>query len=87
MALVNGLSGVATGMTVLYGVATGTDNNVTEYQTAAQVGNWSNVTSVQVTLTFVNPLATQSGQTVAGQPATVTFTRVISVMGRVGASG
>ncbi|MGH8288086.1 MAG: PilW family protein [Steroidobacteraceae bacterium] len=87
MALVNGLSGVATGMTVLYGIATGTDNNVTEYQTAAQVGNWSNVTSVQVTLTFVNPLATQSGQAVAGQPATVTFTRVISVMGRVGASG
>jgi type IV pilus assembly protein PilW len=85
VALVNGLSGL-TAMTVLYGVATGTDNNVTEYQTAAQVGNWSNVTSVEVTLTFVNPLATQSGQVVAGQPATVTFSRVISVMGRVGAT-
>jgi type IV pilus assembly protein PilW len=74
------------GMTVLYGVASGTDNNVTEYQTQAQVGNWSNVTSVEVTLTFINPLATQNGQAVAGQPATVSFTRVISVMGRVGAT-
>lgn len=88
VALVNGLcSAVVTapctvpGMTVLYGIATGTDNNVTEYQTAAQVGNWSNVTSVEVTLTFNNPLANQPGQ-----PATVTLTRVISVMGRVGAS-
>jgi type IV pilus assembly protein PilW len=93
VALVNGLcSAVVTapcavpGMTVLYGVATGTDNNVTEYQTQAQVGNWSNVTSVEVTLTFINPLATQNGQTVAGQPATVSFTRVIGVMGRVGAT-
>jgi len=85
VALVNGLSGL-TAMTVLYGIATGTDNNVTEYQTAAQVGNWSNVTSVEVTLTFVNPLYMQSGQVVAGQPATVTFSRVISVMGRVGAT-
>jgi type IV pilus assembly protein PilW len=79
--LVNGL----TAMQIYYGVATGADNNVTEYLTAAQVtagGYWSNVTSVQVTLTFTNPLASQPGQ-----PATVAFTRVVSVMGRVGASG
>lgn len=78
--LVNGV----TDMTILYGVATGADNNVTEYLNAQQVtagGYWPNVTSVQVQLTFTNPLGTQPGQ-----PATVTFTRVISVMGRVGAT-
>ena len=83
--LVNGL----TNMTITYGVATGSDNNVTEYLPAAQVtagGYWSDVTSVQVQLTFVNPMATQGGRPVPGQPGTVTFTRVISVMGRVGAS-
>ena len=85
MALVNGL----TNMVISYGVATGTDNNVTEYLNAQQVtagGFWPNVTSVQVTLTFTNPHATQNGQAVAGQPATVSFSRVISVMGRVGAT-
>jgi type IV pilus assembly protein PilW len=85
IALINGL----TDMVISYGVATGTDNNVTEYLNAQQVtagGLWPNVTSVQVTLTFTNPLATQNGQAVAGQPATVSFSRVISIMGRVGAS-
>lgn len=85
VALVNGV----TNMTIYYGVATGSDNNVTEYMTSAQVtagGFWPQVTSVQVALTFTNPLARQSGQAVAGQQATVTFTRVISVMGRVGVS-
>jgi type IV pilus assembly protein PilW len=79
--LVNGIKD----MVILYGVATGSDNNVTEYLTAQEVttgGYWPDVTSVQVTLTFTNPLGTQPGQ-----PATVSFTRVISVMGRVGASG
>jgi type IV pilus assembly protein PilW len=83
--LVNGL----TDMVITYGVATGADNNVTEYLPAAQVstgGYWPDVTSVQVQLTFVNPMASQGGRPVPGQPATVTFTRVISVMGRVGAS-
>jgi type IV pilus assembly protein PilW len=85
VALVNGV----TSMTIYYGVATGSDNNVTEYLTAAQVtagGYWPDVTSVQVQLTFTNPLATQSGQAVAGQPTTVTFRRVIGVMDRVGVS-
>lgn len=85
VALVNGV----TNMIILYGVATGSDNNVTEYLTSAQVtaaSYWPNVTSVQVQLTFTNPLYTQSGQTVNGQPATVTFTRVMSIMGRVGVS-
>lgn len=76
--LVNGL----TNMQIYYGVATGADNNVSEYLTAQQVttgGYWPDVTSVQVMLTFANPLYPQPGQ-----PQTVNFTRVISVMGRTG---
>ncbi|MGH8317014.1 MAG: PilW family protein [Steroidobacteraceae bacterium] len=75
--LVNGV----TNLQIFYGVATGTDNNVTEYLYANDVPNWSEVTSVEVLLTFANPLYPQPGQ-----PQTVTFTRVISVMGRVGDS-
>lgn len=73
-----------TDMQVLYGISTSVDNNVTEYLFAQDVtagGFWPDVTSVKVMLTFTNPLANQPGQ-----QATVTFTRVISVMGRVGAS-
>jgi type IV pilus assembly protein PilW len=71
-----------TNMTVLYGVQTGNGaatNSVDTYLNAAQVTNWSLVKSVQVTLTFVNPMATQPGQ-----PATVTFMRTIDVMNRTG---
>lgn len=67
---------------VLYGInTTGTDNNVDTYLRADQMtnANWLNVTSVKVTLTFVNPLANE-----AGQPGTVQFTRVISLMSRIG---
>jgi type IV pilus assembly protein PilW len=83
--LVDGL----TNMQIYYGVATGSDNSVTEYLASKDVtagSYWPDVTSVEVELTFTNPLATQAGQAVTGQPATVTFKRVISVMGRVGAS-
>jgi type IV pilus assembly protein PilW len=92
VSLVDGL----TNMQIYYGVATGSDsnvaeypNNVTEYLNAQQVtagGYWPDVTSVEVELTFTNPLYKQSGQTVGGQAPTITFRRVISVMGRVGAS-
>jgi type IV pilus assembly protein PilW len=79
-ALVNGV----TNMQVWYGVATlnpTTSNAVDTYYTASQMGaaNWPNVTSVKVVLTFTNPMAGQ-----AGQPATVTITRVIGLMNRVG---
>lgn len=78
--LINGLND----MVIAYGVATGADNNVTEYLDAQQVtagGYWPNVTSVQVQLQFNNPLWGQPGQ-----QQYVWFTRVISVMGRVGAA-
>jgi type IV pilus assembly protein PilW len=70
---------------VWYGVSTqaGT-NNVDTYKTADQMAtaDWSNTTSVRVTLTFNNPLwvASQSTQ----QPQYVYFTRVIALQGRTG---
>jgi len=70
---------------VWYGVSTqaGT-NNVDTYKTADQMSaaDWTNTTSVRVTLTFVNPLyvAAQSAQ----QPQYVYFTRVIALQGRTG---
>jgi hypothetical protein len=41
--------------------------------------DWSNISSVRVQLTFVNPLASQPGQ-----PATIVLERVIQVMARAG---
>ena len=82
VALVPGI----TGMSVLYGVESGNGtatNSVDSYLTADLVtaGNyWPQVRSVQVTLTFVNPMFGQPGQT----SATVTFTRTIAVMYKTG---
>lgn len=80
--LVNGI----VDMKIMYGVHTRTqvaaDNNVDTYMTATNVtanGDWPNVTSMQVTLQFLNPLYTQRGQ-----PHYVYFTRVIAVMSRTG---
>jgi type IV pilus assembly protein PilW len=81
VALVPGI----TNMTVLYGVESGNGvatNSVDAYLTADLVsaGNlWPQVRSVQVTLTFLNPMAAQPGQ-----PATVNFTRNIAVMYKTG---
>jgi type IV pilus assembly protein PilW len=78
--LVKGLQNI----NVLYGVnTTGTDDNVDTYLRADQMSsaNWLNVTAVKVTLTFTNPLKADPGQ----QP-TVQFTRVISLMNRIGVS-
>ena len=77
------ISGV-TDMKIYYGVNTsGTDNNVDTYIPMTSSSNmtnadWLSVSSVMVKLTFVNPLAAQRGQ-----PATVTFRRVIGIMGRI----
>jgi type IV pilus assembly protein PilW len=84
VALVPGI----TGMSVLYGVESGNGmatNSVDTYLTADLVtaGNfWPQVRSVQVTLTFVNPMFGQPGQT----SPTVTFTRNIAVMYKTGVS-
>jgi hypothetical protein len=44
--------------------------------------DWFNVTSVRVTLTFVNPM--YSAATSAQSPQYVYFTRVIALQGRTG---
>jgi type IV pilus assembly protein PilW len=79
--LINGV----TNLSVLYGVNTsGSGNNVDTYMQAAQVtgaGDWSNVVSVRILLTFTNPLYVAAGQ---GQPATITFQRVVGVMNKTG---
>jgi type IV pilus assembly protein PilW len=82
VALVPGI----TNMTVLYGVQTGNgaaSNSADTYLDAAGVnaGNyWNVVKSVQVTLTFINPMFGQPGQT----SQTVQFTRIIDVMNHTG---
>jgi type IV pilus assembly protein PilW len=68
------------GMTILYGVPTGTSTAPTcmdTYKTAAQMSatDWGNVCAVKVTLTFADP--------VPSGPATVSLTRVIAVMNKV----
>ncbi len=78
--LINGI----TDMKVWYGVNTaGTDNNVDTYIPLNAASNmtaayWNSVSSVMVQLTFINPLHAERGQ-----PATVTFRRVIGIMGRI----
>jgi len=75
--LVNGV----TNLKVMYGVnTTGSGNNVDSYQTAALVTNWNNVISVQIKLTFTNPLYV-AGQ---GQPATFVLQRNVTVMNQTG---
>jgi type IV pilus assembly protein PilW len=78
-------------MYIMYGVYTANyvtppnppDNNVDTYMTAGAVttgGYWPAVTSMEITLKFLNPMY---GKT-PGQPQYVYFTRVIAVMGRTG---
>lgn len=71
-------------MQIMYGVSANGAQNVQGYMFASDVttkGYWPDVSSVKVTLTVTNPIASDPGQ-----PATVQFTRVISVMGRMGGS-
>jgi type IV pilus assembly protein PilW len=83
--LISGLNS----MQIYYGVQTNRGVNTNSVDTyldanAVAAGNyWSNVKSVQITLTFRNPLAGQSGQTNAAQQF-ITFTRVIDVMNKTG---
>ena len=72
-------------LTALYGVKTNfavDDNNVDTYLNAGQMtaANWNNVISVNLALTFTNPLYV-AGQ---GQPQTIVFGRVIDLMNRIG---
>jgi type IV pilus assembly protein PilW len=82
------VSGV-TNLSVLYGVKTNaaaSGNNVDTYMNATQVNAgpyWQNVISVQISLTFTNPLYTGAGQ---GQLPTIVIRRVVDVMNQTGPS-
>jgi type IV pilus assembly protein PilW len=70
---------------ILYGVKTNfavDDNNVDTYMRADQmtVTDWTNVSSVKVTISFNNPLFGQAGQL----KQTIDFERVIGIMSRAG---
>jgi type IV pilus assembly protein PilW len=83
--LVNNLQNIV----IYYGVnrnAPTINYNIDTYLTADQMdaalpagGDWMNISSVRVVLTFTNPLAG-----VPGQPATIVFERVVAVMARAG---
>jgi len=80
--LINGVENLS----VTYGVnTTGSGNNVDSYQNADQVtaaSNWSNVISLQIELTFANPLYVAGAP--QGQPATIVLRRNIAVMNQTG---
>jgi type IV pilus assembly protein PilW len=77
--LVNGI----TGMTILYGVDTNADGSADQYLAASAMSatNWNNVVSVQLTLTFANPLtgSTATGTTTATTKV-LTLTRIIDLL-------
>ena len=78
------ISGV-TNLNVLYGVKTNfaiDNNNVDTYLNANQMtaANWGNVISVNVSLTFTNPLYAAG----TAQPQTILISRVIDLMNRIG---
>jgi len=75
------VSGV-TSMTILYGVDTNGDGSVDQYIPASTMAaaNWKSVISVQVTLTFANPVTGATGVT---GPATFQLTRTIDLMSQI----
>jgi type IV pilus assembly protein PilW len=85
------LANGVTNMQISYGVNRANpllNYNVDTYLTADQMlpglpngGDWNNVSSVRVVLTFTNPLYAGPA---SGQQPTITFERVVMVMGRAG---
>ena len=78
------ISGV-TKLGVLYGVKTNfavDNNNVDTYLNAGQMSaaNWGNVISVNVSVTFTNPLYAAG----TAQPQTVVVSRIVDLMNRIG---
>jgi type IV pilus assembly protein PilW len=82
-------AGGVTNLQVLYGVKRNlvtTNNNADTYLDASKMlfpNDWANIICVKVTLTFDNSALAKSQ---LGQPATIRFTRVITVMSRGGAN-
>lgn len=76
----NMVSGVQN-LTVLYGVDTDNDGSVDRYLDAGAVSAgsyWLAVVSIQIKLTFINPMANQAGQ----NPTVKPLIRVINVMSK-----
>jgi len=75
------VSGI-TAITITYGVDVNGDGSVDQYLSAANMtpANWNNVVSVQVQLTFANPLTGTTGAGVG--PATLTLTRTVDLLNR-----
>lgn len=73
------LVGGITGLAVLFGVDSDGNGSVNQYLPASGIAAtaWPGVLSALVTMTFQNPLAGQPGQN-----ATISLTRVISLMGK-----
>lgn len=78
---VQALAGNVQNFQVLYGVDTNADGSIDRYLSAASMttANWSNVISVRVTVTFVNPMAGQPGQAATLAP----ITQIIALMSRI----
>lgn len=75
------LAGGVNNFQVRYGVDTNSDGSADQYLPASSMtaANWTAVISIQVTLTFNNPLAGQ-----AGQPATLApITQIIPVLNTI----
>jgi type IV pilus assembly protein PilW len=79
-----------TNMQILYGVTTGAgaaSNSIDTYLDASTMTNWSSVRSVQVTLTFANPVCGGPAQPTCAQiglASSIFFTRTITVMSKTG---
>ena len=68
-------------LTITYGVDTTSSGSANTYLQASSVGNWANVYSVNLQVTFANPLYPQPGQI-----QYLTFSRVIGIMAMNGAN-
>jgi type IV pilus assembly protein PilW len=86
--LINGVNS----LNIVYGVQTNpslSNSSVDTYLDATAVNNspngpfWNKVISVKITLSFINPLFGQSGQTGAAMQF-IQFTRVVAVMNKTG---
>ena len=81
VALVNGM----TSMSILYGVDTNSDLSADQYLTASQMTTaaWNTVVSVQIQLTFANPLtgSTATGTSTA-TAGVLTLTRTIDLLNK-----
>jgi type IV pilus assembly protein PilW len=84
---VNGTAGgiIVNNLSIRYGISNGgTAGNVNEYVDATGVPVWTQVISVQITLTFNNPLWSAANVGQGNQPQFLTFQRIVPVMNQTG---